>query len=116
MHPKDVPGLAATLLEWHGTALGLMSTVSDQLGRFKQQADANRKAQAELDEKVEAVKAQLRTSQDTGGDSFGGGGMDGMPVDYDDEKMRKSGRLKGRHMGGGPASGAGSKHGGSTRN
>ena len=65
------------------------------------QTDESRKAQAELDEKVEQVKANLRTSQDSG-DAFGGGPMDAT-MDFDDEKSRKSGRVKGR--------GAGGKHG-----
>lgn len=68
------------------------------------QTDESRKAQAELDEKVERVKANLRTSQD-GGDAFGGGPMDAT-MDFDDDKMRKSGRFKGRHVGSGGKHGA----------
>ena len=66
---------------------------------FKQQQETARAAQKELDEKVEAVRATLR---DQGGsaDGFGGPGVDGdARMDFDDDnKMRKSGRMKGRHI------------------
>ena len=68
------------------------------------QTDESRKAQAELDEKVEQVKANLRNSQDSG-DAFGGGPMDAT-MDFDDDKVRKSGRFKGRHAGPGGKHGA----------
>ena len=50
---------------------------------------------------MEAVKATIRANQDAAGDGFGGDFDVGM--DYDDEKMRKSGRAKNKHaMGVGP--------------
>ena len=52
-----------------------------------------RTAQKELDERVEAVRTSLRESQGAGGEGgFGAAGGEGM--DFDDEKMRKSGRMK----------------------
>lgn len=104
VHPKELAGMAASLREWHSTATGLMGAVTTQMERFKQQGDENRKAQAELDEKVEAVKAALRNSQESG---EGYGPMDSeMALGFDDDKMRKSGRMKGRHVGSGGKHGA----------
>ena len=60
-----------------------------------------RKAQLELDEKVESVKAGLRATQ-AATDSFGGGaGLDcDARMEFDDnEKMRKPGARKARHVG-----------------
>ena len=75
-----------------------MEDVSTQLTSFKAQQEDARKAQTELDEKVAAVKATLRETQ-ASGDGFGATALDGM-MDFDDEKMRKSGRgMKARHAG-----------------
>jgi len=99
VHRDELPAMAATLLDWQKNAAGLMSEVSSQLGRFKQQQDDARKAAAELEERVEAVKATLRENQ-SAGDGFGGAPLDGdARMDFDDDKMRKSGRTKGRHVG-----------------
>lgn len=95
--------MAATLLEWQRNAGALMSEVSEQLKSFKQQQDDARTAQKELDDKVEAVRATLRENA-THGDGFGGGGLDGDARMDDDDKMRKAGRMKARHVG------AGGKH------
>lgn len=102
VHPDELPKMAATLTDWGRNANTLLSEVANQLGRFKQQQEEARAAQKELDEKVEVVKASLRETQGTG-DNFGGGAMlDGdARMDFDDDKMRKSGRTKGRHVGAG---------------
>lgn len=58
--------------------------------------------QAELEQRVDAVKVSIRANQDAGGDSYGAGDFD-VGMDYEDEKMRKSGRAKNKHaMGVGP--------------
>ena len=103
VHPDELPALTSTLLEWHANATGVMAQVSAQLGAFKQQVDESRTAQAALDQKVEAVKAQLRASAEAGDGSAGGfgggGGLGDYGGDFDEgEKMRKGGgRLKARH-------------------
>jgi len=97
----ELAGMASTLREWHRNAAELMGTLSTELGRFKEMADESRKAQADHEAQVEAVRANLRASQDAGegfgqhldSDRFNSAEFDG------DEKMRKSGRFKGRHMG-----------------
>lgn len=101
VHPDEIPHMAATLLGWQRNAAGLMTEVSEQLMSFKQQQEMARAAQKELDEKVEAVRTTLR-EQGGAADGFGGpGGLDGdARMDFeDDNKMRKSGRMKGRHVG-----------------
>ena len=75
-----------------------MASVSEQLSRFKQQQEDARAWQADLDAKVEAVKVTLRSSQDAGEGAFGASELSSM--EYDDEKMRKSGRFKARQAGG----------------
>lgn len=83
----------------HGGAVQLMASVSEQLGRFKQQQEDARTWQTDLDQKVEAVKVTLRSNQDAGDGAFGVSELDAR-MEYDDEKMRKSGRFKARHQGG----------------
>ena len=85
--------------QWHGGAIDLMASVSEQLGRFKAQQEDARAWQADLDAKVEAVKATMRNSQEFSAES-GMGGSELAGMEYDDEKMRKSGRVKARHAGG----------------
>ena len=99
VHPDEIPQMAATLLEWSRNAASLMGEVSTQLKSFKQQQEDARSAQKELDDKVEAVRATLRENA-THGEGFGAGSLDGdARMDFDDDKMRKSGRMKGRHVG-----------------
>ena len=99
VHPDEIPAMATTLLEWQRGAATLMAEVSEQLGSFKQQQEEARKAQVELDEKVEAVRATLRDHQGSA-DGLGSHSIDGdARMDFDDDKMRKSGRMKSRHIG-----------------
>lgn len=73
VHPSEVAGMAATLQQWHRHATGLIGTVSGELGRFKQHTEEARRAQAELDARVEAAKTEMRARQDAHGvDAFGG--------------------------------------------
>jgi len=97
--PKELAAMSDTLLHWHGGAVQLMASVSEQLGRFKQQQEDARTWQTDLDQKVEAVKVTLRSNQDAGDGAFGVSELDAR-MEYDDEKMRKSGRFKARHQGG----------------
>ena len=53
--------------------------------------------QAELDKRVEAVKVSIRAQQDVSSDNFGGGADFDVGMDYEDDKMRKSGRAKNKH-------------------
>ena len=106
VHPDEIPGMATTLLEWQAGAATLMAEVSEQLGSFKQQQEEARKAQTELDEKVEAVRTTLRDHQGSA-DGLGSHSIDGdARMDFDDDKMRKSGRMKSRHIGPGGKHGA----------
>jgi COP9 signalosome complex subunit 7 len=98
--PKELPHMSETLSAWHGHVTGLMSKVSSEMGRFKQRADEARKASAELDERVEIVKVAVREKHSAESDFGGGYGDPEARMDFEgDEKMRKSGRLKGRHAG-----------------
>mgnify|MGYP000862233002 CR=1 FL=1 len=80
--------------QWHGGAVQLMASVSEELGRFKQHQEDARTWQEDLDAKVSAVKVTLRSSQDAGDGTFGASELSSM--EYDDDKMRKSGRFKAR--------------------
>ena len=105
--PSELPGLSDMLLQWHAGSIQLMSSVSEQLQRFKSQQDEARAEQTELDKKIDAVKVTLRANHDMG-DAFGASDLDSR-MDFDgDEKMRKSGRLKVRH---GASGASGSKLG-----
>ena len=95
VHPDELPNMATVLAEWQRSAGGLMAEVSAQLKSFRGQQEAHRHAQRELEERVDAIKASLREGQSSmGADGFGASGMeaDGARMDFDDEKMRKSGR------------------------
>jgi len=108
VHHEDLLAMSNTLLNWHSNAAGLMASVSDQLRSFKAQQEEGRAAQADLDAKVEAVKAAIRGRHEgPEGDGFGPMETD-FKGDYDgDDRARphKSGRLKARHPGS-----AGGKH------
>eukprot|EP00900_Chrysochromulina_parva_P007977 jgi/Chrpa1/17180/Chrysochromulina_OHIO_Genome00000991-RA len=80
--------------QWHSGAVQLMASVSEELGRFKQHQEDARTWQEDLDAKVSAVKVTLRSSQDAGDGTFGASELSSM--EYDDDKMRKSGRFKAR--------------------
>jgi len=97
--PKELASMSETLLQWHGGAVQLMASVSEQLGRFKQQQEDARTWQSDLDAKVESVKVSMRSSQEAGEGAFGASELDAR-MEFDDEKMRKSGRFKARHAGG----------------
>ena len=59
----------------------------------------SRAAQTELDAKVEAVKVAMRSNTEGGGEGgFGLMGDSDARMDFDDEKMRKGGRAKGKHV------------------
>jgi len=103
VHPSEIPQMAATLLAWQRNTTGLMAEVSEQLKSFKSQQDEARKAQQELDEKVEAVRVTLRENQS---DAFGTAIDGDVRMDFDDDKLRKSGRMKGRHVAPGGKHGA----------
>ena len=95
VHPDELEGMSETLLQWHSSAVGLMASVNEQLSRFKTHAEEARAAQTELDAKVEAVKVAMRSNTEGGGEGgFGLMGDSDARMDFDDEKMRKSGRLK----------------------
>ena len=77
-----------------------MSSTGDQLLQFKAQQEDARILQAELDAKVEAVKASLRASQETADGGFGVAELDArMEFDGDDKMRKSSGRLKARQSG-----------------
>lgn len=81
--------MCETLGSWHKNSLQLLCCIQERLDRHKAQADASRAAQSALDAQVESVKATLRAQQDAQGDSFGDYDVG---MDFDDDKMRKSGR------------------------
>jgi len=96
IHPSEVAAMCETLAAWHKNSVDVMASVREKLERHKAQAEAARSAQTELESQVDAVKATIRAQQDAGGDNYGGGDFD-VGMDYDDEKMRKSGRAKNKH-------------------
>lgn len=103
IHPSEVAAMCETLAAWHKNSVDVMASVREKLERHKAQAEAARNAQAELETQVDAIKATIRAQQEAGGDNFGGGGDFDIGMDYDDDKMRKSGRAKNKHaMGVGP--------------
>ena len=52
---------------------------------------------------MDTVKTSIRAQQEASGDSYGVGADFDVGMDYEDEKMRKSGRAKNKHaMGVGP--------------
>ena len=59
VHPEEVPRMAATLVEWQRHAGELMAEVSTQIASFKRQQDDARKAQRELDDKVERLDGKV---------------------------------------------------------
>ena len=88
--------MAATLVEWQRHAGELMAEVSTQIASFKRQQDDARKAQRELDDKVEAVRATLRENASAEG-GFGVSMDPDARMDFDDDmKLRKGPQLKGR--------------------
>mmetsp|Transcript_4749 Transcript_4749/g.10252 ORF Transcript_4749/g.10252 Transcript_4749/m.10252 type:complete len:124 (-) Transcript_4749:460-831(-) len=93
----QVAAMCETLGAWHKTSVELMHVVSEKLERHKAQAEQARTAQAELDKRVEAVKVSIRAQQDVSSDNFGGGADFDVGMDYEDDKMRKSGRAKNKH-------------------
>jgi hypothetical protein len=80
----------------HDTSLAVLSALQTNMGAYKAQCEDARAQQAALSKKVDEAKATLRAQQDAGDamrDDFEGG------MDYDDDKTRKSGRAKLKHMG-----------------
>ncbi|KAL3907323.1 MAG: hypothetical protein SGPRY_010209 [Prymnesium sp.] len=55
-------------------------------------------ASLELDMRTDSVKSWIRTQQDASGETFGSGGDFDVGMDFDDEKMRKSGRAKNKSV------------------
>ena len=55
----EVGGMAATLGQWHATAGALLGSLREKLEFYKAQVDAAKENQAQLDAKVEAVKATV---------------------------------------------------------
>lgn len=48
--------------------------------------------------RTDSVKSWIRTQQDASGETFGSGGDFDVGMDFDDEKMRKSGRAKNKSV------------------
>jgi len=102
IHPSEVAAMCETLGAWHKSSIEVMRLIHEKLERHKLQAEQARAAQAEHEQRIDAVKANIRANHDAG-DSFSGGGDFDVGMDYEDEKMRKSGRAKNKHaMGVGP--------------
>ena len=94
--------MGATLGQWHENSRELMTCIRGKLASYKQQSDAALKQQKDLEAKVESVKATLRAQQEADPVGFGSADFDGS-MEYEDDKMRKSGRAKSKHaMGLGP--------------
>ena len=94
IHPSEIATMLETLSQWHDTSLAVLGSLHDNIGLYKTQCEEARNAQSALTKKVDEVKATLRAQQDAGDamrDDFEGG------MDYDDDKMRKSGRAKLKH-------------------
>jgi len=94
VHPSEVSALCDTLAAWHKNSTLLMASVWGKLERYQQQAEAARRAQADLDAQVEAAKSAIRAQHEVGGDHFGGGGDFDVGMDFEEDKIRKSGRSK----------------------
>ena len=62
----EVGGMAATLGQWHATAGALLGSLREKLEFYKAQVDAAKENQAQLDAKVEAVKATVRAQHEAG--------------------------------------------------
>ena len=97
---RDVPldevgAMAATLGQWHATAGALLGSLREKLEFYKAQVDAAKENQAQLDAKVEAVKATVRAQHEAGELH------DDTMMDFDDgeDKARKSGRKSKHAMG-----------------
>ena len=91
----EVGGMAATLGQWHATAGALLGSLREKLEFYKAQVDAAKENQAQLDAKVEAVKATVRAQHEAGELH------DDTMMDFDDgeDKARKSGRKSKHAMG-----------------
>ena len=91
----EVGGMAATLGQWHSTAGALLGSLREKLEFYKAQVDAAKENQAQLDAKVEAVKATVRAQHEAGELH------DDTMMDFDDgeDKARKSGRKSKHAMG-----------------
>ena len=55
LSPSDLAQMGDTLDAWHSESVQLMSSLSSQLGAFKERTEAAKAEQIELDAKVEAV-------------------------------------------------------------
>jgi len=98
IHPSEVNAMCDLLTNWHQNSLELLTSMREKLDSYKLECDMQRAQQQELDQKIEVVRASMRT-QDTS--DFGGISADGdtfdTRFDEDNDKMRKSGRSKGKH-------------------
>ena len=93
IHPSELGAMIDTLGKWHENSVSLLSCVAERLGSYKAQCDARRQEGADLDARIDAVKATLAKDVGEGG---------GMSADFeagmyeDEEKTRKGGRGKGK--------------------
>ena len=96
--PKAPTDIAQSCQCRHQNSLELLTSMREKLDSYKSECDTQRMQQQELDQKVEAVRANMRT-QDTS--DFGGVSADcdayDARFDEDNDKMRNSGRSKGKH-------------------
>ena len=72
-----------------------LKCLTDKLEQYKQICAANQQEQADLDAKIAGIKTSLRTQQEGRAGGMGGSDFDAS-MDFDDDKLRKSGRTKGK--------------------
>jgi COP9 signalosome complex subunit 7 len=94
LDPSEVSEMCATLSKWHENSSELLGCLGDKLTSYKQQCDAARGEQAELEKRIEAGKAGVERD---GAERAGGSTDFEMGIYEEDDKMRKGGRAKGKH-------------------
>lgn len=94
IHPSEIQSMCDMLGQWHQNSVELLNCISAKIENYNQQCDATRAQQQDLDAKIENIKATLRAQQDA---AEGIVGPDVEAFDEDLDKMRKSGRTKGKH-------------------
>jgi len=100
IHPDEIMAMCDQLGQWYANSHEVLACISDKLNEYKAERDRARAQQVDLDAKVDAVKVAVRAQQDA---QEGPGGDFDAGFDDDIDKIRKSGRAKGKHaLGVGP--------------
>lgn len=101
LHPSELAQMSEQLTHWDASSRAVLDSIREKLNVYKAYCESANAKAAELNQNIEEVRTKLRAQQE---EAEGGvlGSYDG-EMDFDEDKLRKSGRTKAKYaMGVGP--------------